>query len=218
MDWKRSSLFTAFAFILSVGMVLADGGLDGDEWEKLREDVSYSEESLPEPEQAADTSSSPISSLLLTALRVLGFVVIIGLLVYLVVRILSGKKRNTKMKETSVKPELEAEMPMASAPMDLLWSSFSKARETGHYKECLRLLYQISLKHLENASIIKTEVDKTNWDYVTEIREPKIASGFSSLTAIHEYTWYGMTSVDEPTFSRFEPQFLNFIESQKGEE
>lgn len=204
--------------MLAGGAAFADGGLDSDEWDKLRDGISYSEEALPEPEQRSSSSPSPISALLFTALRVLGFVAIIGLLVYLVVRILSGKKGNTKIADAKVKTDSEEEMPTASAPMDVLWASFNKARDNSDYKECLRLLYQISLKHLENASLIKTEVDKTNWDYVTEIREPKIASGFGSLTAIHEYTWYGMTDVDQQTFSKFEPQFLKFIESRKGEE
>ncbi|MFN2429849.1 MAG: hypothetical protein ABR574_07535 [Cryomorphaceae bacterium] len=218
MEWRRSSLFILTIFLLATGVAFADGGLNGEEWDKLRDGISYNEESLPEVEQNQDSGPSPISALLLTALRVLGFVAIIGLLVFFLVRLLTGKKKNTAISKPKVKTEAEEELPTASSPMEVLWASFKAARNTGDYKECLRLLYQISLKQLENASLIKTEVDKTNWDYVTEIREPKIASGFSSLTAIHEYTWYGMTEVDESTFLKFEPRFLNFIEIQNREE
>lgn len=70
----------------------------------------------------------------------------------------------------------------------------------GQYKEAARLLYLKCIKSLSLREILEADKRKTNWDYVSEIRDPEIKNAFVYATGFFEKVWYGGEAVTESEY------------------
>ena len=52
--------------------------------------------------------------------------------------------------------------------------------------------------------------DKTNFQYVREIKHIELQNGFSKLTLHYEYVWYGEFPIDAIQYARMEMDFKEF--------
>lgn len=86
--------------------------------------------------------------------------------------------------------------------------SIEQAVEARNFRLAVRLLYLQTLKHLTDAGRIVWKSDKTNRQYVQEMKN----ADFEQLTTQFEYVWYGDFPVDERQFSTIQNQFREFIE------
>jgi hypothetical protein len=60
-----------------------------------------------------------------------------------------------------------------------------------NYRFAVRLLYLKCLKQLSDSGLIEWKIDKTNYDYIHEIKDIDRKTLFSLLTRQFEYVWYG---------------------------
>lgn len=83
----------------------------------------------------------------------------------------------------------------------------------GKFRLAVRLLYLRALKKLSDAELIEWQPEKTNYHYLTELREPALKNDFGKLTLQFDYIWYGDFPVDA---NRFEPinQSFNHFNNQ----
>ncbi|WP_175632740.1 DUF4129 domain-containing protein [Pedobacter ghigonis] len=83
----------------------------------------------------------------------------------------------------------------------------------GKFRLAVRLLYLRALKKLSDAELIQWQPEKTNYHYLTELREPTLKNDFGKLTLQFDYIWYGDFPIDA---TRFEPinQSFNHFNSQ----
>ncbi|QIL39686.1 DUF4129 domain-containing protein [Pedobacter sp. HDW13] len=83
----------------------------------------------------------------------------------------------------------------------------------GKFRLAVRLLYLRALKKLSDAELIQWQPEKTNYHYLTELREPALKNDFGKLTLQFDYIWYGDFPIDA---TRFEPinQSFNHFNSQ----
>ena len=58
--------------------------------------------------------------------------------------------------------------------------------------------------------IITYANDKTNYEYIKEIKINEISRKFGSLTLTYEQIWYGHMVFDEVYFEKFKQQYSNF--------
>lgn len=218
MGWKVNSIILHIAFAVMnfgnwcAGKIPTSLKLDPEKWDELRRGIDFNEA----PVQTADQSQAPISFLGLgiwtEMVRITLLMLLVIFLVVLIVRLILKMKgpQSATVKNQSVANPNE-QVPTALSPLDQLWDHFQKAKEAGDYRECIRLLYQISLKKLGENGWVKTRAEKTNREYLNEIETGAIANDFAHLTLIHEYSWYGDTTVQASEFDAYEPQFINFI-------
>lgn len=218
MGWSVNSLLLHIAFGIenfvcccakSIGLSLQ---LDPEKWDDLRKGLDYNEA----PVQRSDQINAPVAPLGLgiwaEMLKITGLIALVILLIVLIVRlILKAKAPQKTAKKEAAASDPNEKIPTALSPIEMLWKHFQKAKEAGDYRECLRILYQISLKKLGENGWVKTKADKTNREYLNEIETGAIANDFAHLTLIHEYSWYGDTPVKASEFKVYEPQFINFI-------
>ncbi|MCP4136786.1 MAG: DUF4129 domain-containing protein [bacterium] len=81
------------------------------------------------------------------------------------------------------------------------------------YRKAVRLCYNRSLQELLEKELIAWERDKTNTDYLREMKDskdPELTNDFREITRIFEYSWYGFFSIDLILFSKIKKQFDNF--------
>jgi len=78
------------------------------------------------------------------------------------------------------------------------------------YRRAVRLLYLDSLRLLAQTGAIAWHLEKTNHDYLRELRDPHLKQPFSELTCLFEYTWYGEFALEMADFRQAHEKFRSF--------
>ncbi|MDT7831633.1 hypothetical protein RQM59_04535 [Flavobacteriaceae bacterium S356] len=91
----------------------------------------------------------------------------------------------------------------------------SKAVKDKDYRLATRYYYLSLLKLLSDHELINYDKDKTNSEYLFELKDTKMRSHFSYLSYIYNYVWYGEFAVDELKFSTIENKYKSFLKSIK---
>lgn len=141
--------------------------------------------------------------------------IIIGLLLavllFFVLRNLLGlnNPRNKKINEIlSVEELTQLEENLHQANLD---DFIRRAIEQGNYALAVRLYYLAILKELSLQARIEWKRDKTNRDYLREMRSSTVFNDFSDVTTIFERIWYGNIELSQPDFELIEPKFKTLI-------
>jgi len=71
------------------------------------------------------------------------------------------------------------------------------AIENKNYKLAVRYLFLKSLQLLSEKELIQLSDDKTNHQYLSEVKNDRLSSVFYKTTSIFEWIWYGDFPVDE---------------------
>lgn len=69
-----------------------------------------------------------------------------------------------------------------------------------NYRLAVRLRYLQTLKTLADLNAIRWQSNKTNWQYVDELRGSSLETEFTNLTKRFEQIWYGSFPIDENTY------------------
>ena len=91
-----------------------------------------------------------------------------------------------------------------------------QAAAAGDYRRAIRLHYLKNLKQLTDSSLIDWRIDKTNDQYLTELRGTPVAEPFRQATVAFEYAWYGDVKLTKPLFERLCQRF-NIVGEIAGE-
>jgi hypothetical protein len=135
------------------------------------------------------------------------WIVAIGLFVYLVYRLfLSNSSFLSRTRKNIASDIAVVEEENANDPDSLL----RNAIRSGNYRLAVRYLYLQSLKRLSEKKFIEINTNKTNYEYVNEVRKHKFANEFASLTLQYEYVWYGEYPLDERLFEQIQGGFTQF--------
>ena len=138
---------------------------------------------------------------------VIFWIVAIGLFGYLVYRLfLSNSSFLSRNRKNIASDIAVVEEENANDPNSLL----RNAIRSGNYRLAVRYLYLQSLRRLSEKKFIEINTNKTNYEYVTEVRKHKFANEFASLTLQYEYVWYGEYPVDERLFEQIQNGFIQF--------
>lgn len=89
----------------------------------------------------------------------------------------------------------------------------SKEFSRKNYRNAIRLLHLKILKILASKGIIHPGKDKTNRDYLKEIPNDSLRTGFMNLTGIYNKIWYGHYPLNEQDYNRFAGDFNHFTQS-----
>ncbi len=136
--------------------------------------------------------------------------IVLVLIVYLIFggNKLFGNKGNTKI---NVEDEITEEN-IETADIDTL---IQKAEAQGNLRLAVRYHYLLILKKLVIKDLIKFEDKKTNADYLSEITNPVLNKGFSYVSYLYSYIWYGEFSINEFQYQQAKADFVALKESIK---
>lgn len=88
-----------------------------------------------------------------------------------------------------------------------------QALKDNNFRLATRYMYLKSLKVLANRKTIEWHYDKTNTDYLNEIKDSNLKSLFKRISYIYDYVWYGEFPIDEEIFNRNKDDFNQLIKS-----
>jgi hypothetical protein len=87
------------------------------------------------------------------------------------------------------------------------------ALKSNNYRLATRYLYLKSLKVLASKNTIEWHFEKTNSDYLNEIKDLRIKDLFRRVSYIYDYVWYGEFPIDETSFNKNQDDFNQLIKS-----
>lgn len=85
------------------------------------------------------------------------------------------------------------------------------AIENKNFKLATRYLFLKALKLLSEKEIIQFKNNKTNHQYLSEIKNDKISDAFRKATSNFEWVWYGDFPVDENVMRKSQDDFNNLF-------
>ncbi|WEK69256.1 MAG: DUF4129 domain-containing protein [Candidatus Chryseobacterium colombiense] len=137
-------------------------------------------------------------------------IVLVGFLLYFIIKYLLGKdgsfifgRKNKKL--DIAEKELHENIHEINFP-----ESIAQFENSGEYRSAVRYQFLYILKKLSDRKIIVWNPEKTNKDYVAELKEERLKNDFSKLSYIFDYVWYGEFGIDKEDYARFKQQYQSF--------
>lgn len=88
-----------------------------------------------------------------------------------------------------------------------------EAKKSGESRLIIRYYYLWLLKKLAEKEIIEWDVEKTNSDYLYEIKNEKLKTDFAYLSYLYNYIWYGEFELEESTLEKAIKSFEKTIKT-----
>ncbi len=201
--------------------VVTEKRFNEKKWEELTKDVDFSEYKKAEKKKEEKPAPEPPSSfnfhLDSPILKVFFYLVIIaafGFILYLIVRGIRSTPSNKEIQQENYTLE-QAEENINESDLERL---LQKALADHNYKLALRISYLMVLKELSQYQYIQWKKEKTNFEYLYEIKHQELRLQFKNITTTFERCWYGDTEVQHQEFQVMAPAFTQLIQTikQKG--
>ena len=140
-------------------------------------------------------------------------ILVIGFVVYLIVKAILNKEGKWIFGKNSDKKVIN----YSDVEKNLQLVDFEKLIEatllSGEKRLSIRYFYLWLLKKLAAKEIIVWDLEKTNSDYLYEIKDSRIKDEFSYLSYLYNYIWYGEFELDDETFNKAKTAFETAIKS-----
>ena len=159
---------------------------------------------VQKPRRRVDLSGTDFFS---SIFGIIFWILAIGLFVYLVYRLFLSNSSFLSRSRKNIASEIAVIDEENASDPD---SPLRNAIRNGNYRLAVRYLYLQSLQRLSEKKFIEINTNKTNYEYVMEVRRHKFANEFASLTLQYEYVWYGEYPVDERLFEQIQGSFSHF--------
>ena len=92
-------------------------------------------------------------------------------------------------------------------------SIIEKSKQENNHRLSIRYYHLWLLKRMADGSIIEWHIEKTNSDYLHEIKHGPLKEEFKYLSYIYDCSWYGEFGVDNALFEKAEKAFVKTINS-----
>ena len=140
-------------------------------------------------------------------------ILIIGFVVYLIVKAILNKEGKWIFGKNSDKKIIN----YSDVEKNLQLVDFEKLIEatilSGEKRLTVRYYYMWLLKKLAANEIIIWELEKTNRDYLYEIKDRDLKEDFVYLSYMYEFIWYGEFKISDNTFKKVTTSFEKVIKS-----
>ncbi|KUJ50275.1 DUF4129 domain-containing protein [Chryseobacterium sp. JAH] len=156
-----------------------------------------------------DTSLESSAQIATLVIRVFA-IALVGFLLYFIVKFLIGKNGNFIFGRRNKKVIINDEELHENIHEINFPESIATFERTKDYRSAVRYQFLFVLKKLSDKKLILWNPEKTNKDYVAELKVPNLRSEFSDLSYIFDYVWYGEFSIDEQSYTKFKEQYQSF--------
>lgn len=195
---------------------LKQRNFEKNDWQKATAGLDYTVDKKPQEQEKSyqGPSISPILGRVLVEFFkwffIIGAILILALLIYRFVG--EGNifgKQSKRIYAPSVAIDLEKiEENLHDAELDPL---IRQAINQKQYALAIRLYYLAIVKELSISNVIQWKKDKTNREYLREMRQSTLFEPFKSTTSIFEKVWYGDSALQESDFNILQPAFQDLL-------
>ena len=90
------------------------------------------------------------------------------------------------------------------------------ALKTENYRECIRIYFTMILQLLIAQNQINWRREKTNHEYLFEIKSTRIKKSLANCIRIFDLVWYGEYHLDKTRFEQIQTHFHSLLNELKG--
>ncbi len=145
-------------------------------------------------------------------IRIAGIIILL-MVVYFIVSAILGKEANLWIFGRSRKNIAVQDIHQENIHQMNFAQLVEETKQNKNYRLGIRYYYLWLLKKLSNREIIDWHWDKTNTDYLYEIKDASLRKDFEYLSYVYDYSWYGEFDIDETAFRKAEKAFIKTINS-----
>lgn len=156
-----------------------------------------------------DGASMSFVEILLKTIAVL----IVLFVIYLIARLILNKEGQWVFGRNSDKRILHYDEIEKNIHLVDFAKLIKETIESGENRLAIRYYYLWLLKKLSEKEIIEWDAEKTNTDYLYEIKDENLKSSFSYLSYLYNYIWYGEFDIDEAEFEKAKAVFEKTIKT-----
>lgn len=164
------------------------------------------EETTPIAEESIDLSDWLQNIFLSDLAKIICIVIVIGLLTFLIIQLTRARIKSAKIKVQNVSMQVPENLNEELPESDL--ERYLKiALEKSDFKTAVRILYLMTIQKMNDLELIRWKKDKTNRDYLNEMRQRHDYNEFRELTLMYEVVWYGERGVERFEFDQVRGAF-----------
>jgi hypothetical protein len=145
-------------------------------------------------------------------IKIIAFAVI-GFVIYLIVRIILNKEGIWIFGRSRGRIGSEPEDEVINIHEANFKELIEETKAAGNYRLALRYYFLWVLKSLSYREMIRWDRDKTNNDYLYEIKDNALRKDFEYLSYVYDHSWYGDFPIDERAFAKAERSFKKTLNS-----
>lgn len=95
-------------------------------------------------------------------------------------------------------------------------NTIAELEQKKDYRSAIRYQFLFALKKMSDQKLIQWNPDKTNTDYIVEIKNVSQRKSYQELSYIFENVWYGEQKIDAELYEKLKSTFLktNFTTSR----
>ncbi|HQW22241.1 MAG TPA: hypothetical protein PLI47_03005 [Bacteroidia bacterium] len=112
---------------------------------------------------------------------------------------------NRKLKNSVIDFQKIEEEPSIESNLEAL---LDLALNENNFREAIRISYLISIRNLNENHIITYTINKTNFEYVSEVGGHPAFPLFRDLTITFERIWFGDVFANESTFNSYRAKYI----------
>ena len=185
---------------------------DKDKWEKITEELDYDQEE-PKPQEEKATPIKPERKSLFgkgSGLKIFFYCLFIAVFLILIYYTFANKYifTNTKVVENQRVSIENIEENLKDADIDRF---LTDSLNNSDFRLAIRLYYLKIIKELSALRWIRWRKEKTNLDYLYEMKSRPFFASFKNVTKIFDRVWYGEAEIDKGIYDQLAPVFENFL-------
>lgn len=139
-------------------------------------------------------------------LKIVGFAVL-GFVLYIVISYFISENGNFIFRKKPKTITVEAEDIVENIHEINFQEKILGCENQGDYRSAVRYRFLNVLKKLSDQKKIEWNAEKTNHDYLRELKSAQAKTDFAELIYIFEYIWYGEFEINEEVYHQIKPKF-----------
>ncbi|MDR7370904.1 DUF4129 domain-containing protein [Flavobacterium aquidurense] len=149
-------------------------------------------------------------------LRILAVLIIIAV-IYLIVKALINKEGQWIFGKNANKRNVQYSDIEKNIHLLDFEKLIKESIQNGEKRIAIRYYYLWLLKVMAQNNYIEWDIEKTNSDYLYELKYPAHKEEFTYLSYLYNYIWYGEFEIDETSFIKAENRFKKSIKTFNNE-
>lgn len=143
-------------------------------------------------------------------LKILGLIFLFVLVIFVIYSLI--KNRDSFKKDSSNEVEIKDLNPatISKTELELLLEKYMTEE---NYRECIRVYFTFILKEIIKNGWIKWKKEKTNFDYILEMKSKPDAVRFEECVRIYDLVWYGEYEITKEVYESLQPTLLSYYQS-----
>jgi hypothetical protein len=150
------------------------------------------------------------ANIVFVLLKIIGAIIIL-IVIYLIVKAVMNKEGKWIFGRNSDKKIIHYDEVEKNLQLIDFEKLIAKTNESGEKRLSIRYYYLWLLKKMSAKELIVWDLEKTNSDYLYELKTTAERDEFEYLSYLYNYIWYGEFELDENTFEKAKTAFEKAI-------